>query len=69
MATLAALQAELAAVTDAISAVLTRGQVVMEDGRRVERADLAELRRERRRLEYAIGRMKGTRGLRRLIPE
>lgn len=69
LATLAELQTELAEVKAAISAVLTRGQSIMEDGRRVERADLAELRRERSRLEAAIGRMSGTRGVRRIVPE
>lgn len=63
-----AAQAELDELKAARTAILTRGQSVTADGKRLERADLAALTAEVTRLEAKLSRWNRT-GQRQMVPK
>lgn len=67
-AQIAAAEAELAEWEAARTAVLTRGQEVSINGRRLRRGDLELIASEIRRLQRTVKRMKGA-GQRQVVPK
>ncbi len=61
-------QEQLEAVQAAIDKILTGGQEVVYEGRRITYADLAELRKTERQLRLDTARETGARGIRYGVP-